>query len=323
MKKSIIIILLLALGSSLYAQYNLDDVTDSFQVFAEETAKALPLAANMGLNWNDAYSGKFPHFGVGLTAGAVFLPSEAFEDVLALTGTDNLAGMDKLGIPLPVYSFDGRLGLPVIPLDVGFKFGVLNPEMLDLDGMAIGFKMIGGDVRWGILEDKRFRPDVSIGFGYTWLNGDITAPMADQNIDISDTGVGSTLSLRDSDVNYNWSSNVMDFKAEVSKKILILNLHAGAGYSYGFSKAGGGLTASNVYVDDTQISDDQIDQINAATGMSIDPNGLSVLSEINGGTFRLFGGVGLNIFILKIDLGAVYGVSTDTLGLSGNIRIQY
>ena len=183
--------------------------------------------------------------------------------------------------------------------------------------------MIGGDIRWGIIEDKKFLPDVSLGFAYTWLNGDIIVPVADQTIDISGTGAGTTLSLEDSDMNYNWSTNVMDLKAQVSKKLLFLNFSAGAGYSYGFSTAGGGLTASNVYVDGTLIDSTQISQIEDATGLSVDPNGLNVLSEINGGSFRLFGGVGVSIFILKIDMGVVYGLPSQSLGLSGNVRIQY
>ncbi|MBF9019001.1 MULTISPECIES: hypothetical protein [unclassified Oceanispirochaeta] len=312
----------MALATSLSA-YDLDAVKDSFQSFADETANALPLAASMGLNWNDAYGGKFPHFGIGLTAGAVFLPSEAFEEVYALTGNDGLGDYGTLGVPLPVYSIDARLGLPVIPFEIGFKIGILNPDMLDLEGVSVGFKMIGGDIRWGIIEDKKFLPDVSLGFAYTWLNGDIIVPVADQTVDISGTGAGTTLSLEDSDMNYNWSTNVMDLKAQVSKKLLFINLSAGAGYSYGFSTAGGGLTASNVYVDGTLIDSTQISQIEDATGLSVDPNGLNVLSEVNGGSFRLFGGVGLSIFILKIDMGVVYGLPSQSLGLSANARIQY
>lgn len=115
----------------------------------------------------------------------------------------------------------------------------------------------------------------------------------------------------------------MDIKAQVSKKLLFLNLSAGAGYSYGISKAGGGLTASNVSVDGTLIDDGQITQIEDLTGLSVDPDGLSVLSEVNGGSFRVFGGVGVQIFILKVDLGVVYGLPSQSLGLSANARIQY
>lgn len=322
MKKTLILILMIALTASVFA-YNLDDVQASFQTFADETANALPLAASMGLNWNDAYTGSFPHFGVGLTMGAVFLPSEAFEEVYALTGNTSLGDFSQLGIPLPVYSIDGRLGLPVLPMDVGFKFGMLSPDMLSLDTISVGFKMVGADVRWAFLGDKKLLPEVSLGFGYTWLNGDITAPIANQVVDISSSGAGTTLSLEDSDMNFNWSTNVMDFKAQVSKKLLILNLSAGAGYSYGFSTAGGGLTAANVKVDGTTITDSQIAQIEQATGLSVDADGLNVSSDINGGSFRLFGGVGLNILLLKVDLGLVYGLPSQSLGMSANARIQY
>ncbi len=322
MKKLSILILAVLLSSSLFA-YDLSDVESSFKTFSDDTSNALPLAANMGLNWNDAYAGKFPHFGVGLTLGAVFLPIDAFEEIYALTGNGTLDQFPSAGLPLPVYSFDGRLGIPILPMDVGFKFGVLNSDMIDLQDFGVGFKMVGFDVRWAFFEDKGIMPDLSVGVGYTWLNGDIRVPVPDQTVDISSTGAGTTLALTDSDVYYKWSSNVFDIKAQASKKLLILNLSAGMGYSFGVSQAGGGITSGTVQVDGTTISDAQIQLIEQMAGVSVDTSGVDVMSKNNGGSFRLFGGVGLNLFILKIDLGVLYGLPSQTVGLTANARIQY
>jgi len=326
MKKFTILLLMMTLSSSMFVfgqTYDLTQVKSSFTTFSKDTANALPLAANMGLNWNDAYSGSFPHFGVGLTAGAVLLPVKAFEEIYSLTGNGSLDQFSAAGLPLPVYSFDGRVGIPILPMDVGFKFGVLNPDMIKMQDFKVGFKMVGFDARWALLKDKGIMPDVSVGAGYTWLSGDIRVPVADQTVDISSTGAGNNLNLTDSDIYYNWSSNVLDFKAQVSKKLLILNLSAGAGYSYGFSTAGGGISAGTVDVDGTKINQTQIDQIVALTGVPVDTSGLSVSSDNNGGSFRLFGGVGLNLFILKIDLGVLYGLPSSTVGMTANARIQY
>ena len=222
MKKFFIFFLLVLLTVSLSA-FDLDDVEASFQSFADETANVLPLAANMGLNWNDAFSGNFPHFGIGLTTGAVFLPSDAFKDVYTLTGESGLEDFPNMGIPLPVYALDGRIGLPVIPVDLGFKFGALNPDTIPLDAISVGFKMVGFDARWAVFEDKGPLPDLSVGMGYTWLSGDIIAPVADQSYVLAGTGVsGTDLNLTDSEMYYKWSSNILDFKAQVSKKFLIL-----------------------------------------------------------------------------------------------------
>lgn len=320
MKKLFIILFLVILTFSVSAQFSdVDEIKAGFQTFADETANALPLAASMGLNWNDAYSGDFPHFGVGLTLGAVFLPVEAFEEVLEAAGESIPEEISALGIPLPVYTVDARLGLPKLPLDVGFKVGYLDPEWIPAGDFKAGYTMIGGDVRWAILEDKGILPDVSVGFGYTYLSGTVSYPVPDQNFP-TDAG---TVTLTDSDMNYNWNSSVFDLKAQVSKKILLLNLSAGAGYSYGLSKAGGGVTAASAELNGNPIDDADIAALEAATGMTFDKDGFSVLSSVNGGSFRLFGGVGLNIFILKIDFGVVYGLPSNTLGATTNVRIQY
>jgi hypothetical protein len=303
--------------------YDLADVEDSFKSFADETAQALPLAANMGLNWNDAYSGNFPHFGVGLTAGAVFLPSEAFEQFSSITGESGLEDFSSLGVPLPMYSLDARLGIPLLPMDIGVKFGALNPETIPLDSISVGFQMVGIDARWAVMEGKGPLPEISLGVGYTWLSGDIISPIDSQTVDISGTGTGTELVLSDSDMYYKWSSNILDFKAQVSKKLLIMNLSAGAGYSYGISEAGGGISAATVTVDGHEITQSEISQLEDATGVSIDDGGLSVMSKINGGSFRVFGGVGFNLFVLKLDVGLLYGVTSQTMGMTTNVRIQY
>ena len=63
--------------------------------------------------------------------------------------------------------------------------------------------------------------------------------------------------------------------------------------------------------------------IEAATGLSIDNSGLEIMSKVNGGSFRLFGGVGFNLFLLKLDVGVLYGIPSQTVGLTTNVRFQY
>ena len=44
-------------------------------------AKALPYNTSVGLNWSDAFIGKFPRFGVGITVGTTLMPYSAFQGV--------------------------------------------------------------------------------------------------------------------------------------------------------------------------------------------------------------------------------------------------
>ncbi len=330
MKKILILITisLLAIGTVSAQDYDLSVVEDSFESFADGVANALPAATNMGLNWNDAYVGSFPHMGVGLTLGAVMLPIDAFEDVYDMTGEGGIDDFSDVGIPLPVYTGDFRMGIPLlpIPMDLGFKFGALNSSMFEVEDLEMEYLMVGGDVRWAIWEDRKLkglRPDLSIGVGYTYLKGNITVPIDDQAVDVSDVPGLNTMNIRDTEMFFDWGSSVLDLKAQVSKQILILNLSAGAGVSYGWSHAGGGITGSTVDVDGVEITSDQIDLISQLAGVDVDTDGVTVDSDVSGGSFRFFGGAGLNLWLLKIDLGLLYAVPSNTLGGSVNVRLQY
>ena len=324
MKKLGLILMLILLAFTVSAQdYNIDQIEKSFETFADETARALPMMAGMGLNWNDAYMGMFPRFGVGLTTGAVFIPMKAFEDVYDLTGDDTLDDMPGIGIPMPMYSIDGRIGIPILPMDVGLKVGVLNPR--DILDITVNYSMFGGDVRYAVLEGNPLFPELSVGVGYTHMSGAISAPIPAQTMDISGYAggaIGNELVVSDSDMLFDWSANVFDFKVQASKKLLLLNLSAGLGYSYGITTAGGGITNGSVSVDNVTITDEQIDQLEDLTGVSIDKEGVMISSDVNGGALRLFGGVGLNFPLVKLDFGLNYGLATGTMGLTSNVRLQ-
>lgn len=333
MKKILILmtISLLAIGSvsaQTTGDYDLSVIEDSFESFADGVANALPAATNMGLNWNDAYVGSFPHMGIGLTVGAVMLPIDAFEDVYDMTGEGGIDEFSDVGIPLPVYTADFRMGIPLIPLpmDLGFKFGTLNSSMLEIEELEMEYLMVGGDIRWAIWEDRKlkgFRPDLSVGVGYTYLKGNITVPIDDQVVDVSDSIIYNNMNIRDTEMYFDWGSSVLDLKAQVSKQILILNLSAGAGFSYGWSHAGGGITGSTVDVDGQEVDSSIISTLGDLAGVDIDTDGVTVESNVSGGSFRFFGGAGLNLWLLKIDLGLLYAVPSNTLGGSVNVRLQY
>ena len=65
-------------------------------------AEALPFNATIGLDWSSAYLGQFPHFGVGVTAGASTLPYEAVEQTfqaLSITLPSELDQFRSFGAP--------------------------------------------------------------------------------------------------------------------------------------------------------------------------------------------------------------------------------
>ena len=325
MKKTAIIFFLFIMTFSVTA-YDLEGVEEGFESFADEVASTLPLTAGMGLNWNDAYTGMFPRFGIGLTMGAVFIPSEAFEDVSDLIGDDTLTDLTSLGVPMPMYSLDARVGIPILPMDAGFKIGVLDTKnLLDSSDYSLNYLMIGGDVRYALLKGNPVLPELSVGVGYTYLKGEVVVPVGDQEVDISGVSngiIGNELAISDTDMLFDWGVNIFDFKVQASKKLLVLNLSAGMGYSYGVTSAGGGITNGTVSLDGSEISSTDIAALEAATGIEIDDEGVMISSDVNGGSLRLFGGAGLNLPLFKIDFGLNYGITNQTLGATTNVRLQ-
>ncbi len=298
---------------------------DDFKGFSDDMAKALPFASTVGMNWSNAYLGNFPHFGVGLTTGFVTLPADNFESVASQLGVSLPSEFFGLGIgvPLPAYTVDGRLALPVLPLDLGVKVGFLDPSWSEgLTGGAAGvdYLLLGGDVRWGLVKDKGILPAVSIGTGYNYMKGGLLMKNIVGATTLTSVA-GHTVSMSSADMVYEWSANVIDVKAQISKNLFILTPSVGLGYSYGFSQAGGGMDA-NILVDGHTPTPSEISTIESATGMTLDDQSLRILSEVKGGTLRAWAGCSVNLFVLKLDLNAMYNVFSGNLGATLNARIQ-
>jgi hypothetical protein len=105
------------------------------------------------------------------------------------------------------------------------------------------------------------------------------------------------------------------------------------GTSVGLSAAGGGLFSKLQYSDDggpytdvTQSDIDQIEQNFDDAGIDVpdlDPEeGISIASDVDGWAFRAFGGVGFNIFVMRLDLGVGYDILGRNLLGSVSGRIQ-
>jgi hypothetical protein len=314
-----------------------EDFSEGFIGFAEGLAEELPFNTMIGLNWSDAYIGNLPHFGVGITIGATLIPVDTFSKAFEPLGVDfatEFGDIGSLGFPLPAAVLDARIGGVFLPFDVGFKIGYLPEEAKVLlpDNMNLEYLMVGGDIRYAILQEKGLIPEVSVGLGYTYFRGDITVLGVlggNQDIaNIEDAGGPHTLTLQDPDVNLNWQASVIDVKIQVSKSILLLTPFIGMGISYGTSSAGGGLQ-SDVLFDGSPITQAQIEgveQYYKAQGEPIpdlSATGITVASEAKGWAYRAFGGVSLNIFLLRINLNAMYNITSGAIGASFNTTIQF
>lgn len=332
-------LLLLALVTSPVAAQTIsyEDFEDGFKSFASDLASGLPLNATIGNTWSDAYIGRLlggaPHFGVGMTIGASTLPFDTVDQVFTDLGLDmpsDLESFSSYGVPFPAYTADVRLGGFGLPFDFGVKLGGLNSGMFASAPFDFEYLLAGADIRFALVEEEGPKPDVSIGIGYNYLYGEIVVPDvfgSTYSFEIPD-GSGDTLAFEDPDLAFNWGASVIDLKAQVSKEVLILRPFAGFGASYSTAQAGGGLR-SRLLKNGVPVTQGEIDAIEdqfADAGVAIPEldaeEGISVVSDVSGWGFRVFGGLGFNILLLKMDLSLGYDFLGQNLQAALGARVQ-
>lgn len=319
------------------------EVKPAFEQFAQDVANSLPFNSSIGLGWSDAYIGQFPHFGIGVTAGATAIPADSVKTVtsaLSITLPSEFSYAEKYGFPVPAYTFDARIGGFGIPFDIGVKVGYVPPDAMQKMGLPVSldYLLVGADFRFALLKDKGFVPALSLGAGYTFMKGSLSVPglmsgpLTLGNFQVPDGSGGydiHTLELTDPSVNFSWDTNAIEVKAELSKNLLIFTPHLGAGASFSFgSHAGGGLQSS-LLIDGLTPTQDEINQIIQAfkdagkTPPDLTTTGIIVKKAAPvGWGARVFGGLSVNLFVLRLDLCGMYNIMSNSLGGSANVRVQ-
>ncbi len=341
MKKIFIIMIIFIVAvSGAFAQVAFDTMEESFSDFSDDVASALPYASTIGLNWSDATVRSLPHFGIGLTAGAIMIPSKAFTDLADSMGFEDELPKEiadsTIGVPLPGYTLEARIGGLILPFDIGVKFGYISPDMVAKLPVSVDYTLVGFDIRTPILKQNLLLPSISFGVGYNYLKSGIETSI-DAGLDsFAGTSTGNTyldeeidkLSFTDPRVRFQMESNVIDFKLQVSKNLLIITPYFGLGYAYGWSTAGGGIS-SDVEYNGSSISSAEISNIKDAFDLAgedapeLTADGVFVSSDVAAGAFRAFGGLSVNLFLIKLDLTAMYNLSSQSLGGSANVRIAF
>jgi hypothetical protein len=336
MKRALLVLIVLLSATAVFA-VNYSTFQDGFNEFAQDLANGAPMATSTGLAWSQAYIGQFPHFGLGLTVGATTISGGAMKtmaDSLGITLPSDFSYVSKYGLPLPSYTIDARIGGFVLPFDIGFKLGYIPPDTLKKMGLQVSldYILVGLDVRYSLLKDEGFTPALSVGLGYNHMKASVGAPGilgSDITIDQVNNGFGThTLSLANPDLGIDWSTNVIELKAQVSKKLIFITPYLGVAAALSFGASASGGVTSQLLFDGSPITQTQINQITQyykSLGQTPpDLSSIGVTANAANGAgfdFRAFGGVSFNLFILYLDLGVGYDFSTSALGGSLNARI--
>ncbi|MBN2532014.1 MAG: hypothetical protein JXB88_03935 [Spirochaetales bacterium] len=345
MQKAIIIAVLCILSIAGFGQETptFDDLEESFKNFAEGIASTLPYNALIGLSWSDAHIKNFPHFGIGVTAGFTIMPYVNLKDTLegldidlsAIEDSDIGEFIEDQGMPFPAVSLETRIGGFFLPFDMGFKVGFV-PDDFDLsmvmNGFALSYFAIGGDVRFRVVKQWFMVPDLSVGGGLTYQQGSIDIPgILGENIVLEEVGPYN-LEMEDPSLNFNWKTFVIDLKVQASWDLFLVTPYIGTGASYGlYAEAGGGIKTQIINsATGEPITQDEIDQIfDWCELMGYDKpdiNGTQILVSSEtppAWAYRIFGGVSFNFFILRLDVTMMYNIISGGLGGSLNARVQF
>jgi len=331
--KRLLIVLALALATgSLFAQIpDFNAFKGDVQTFASSIAASLPLESSVGLDWSDSYIGQFPHFGIGLTVGGATIPFSAVKTLVTDFGgsVSGFSSFQSIGVPVPAYTLDVRIGGFVLPFDIGLKFGYLPEGAFSTSSVKADYLLVGGDVRYGLVKEAGLIPAISVGLGYTYMRGNVSVPTNAGSVTLGPvsglpSGGTHTFTFQSPTLNFFWNTNVIDARVQVSKNLFIITPYVGLGAAYGISQAGGGLI-SQITEDGGTPNSQDITYINNLLGSNYSASNqqLLVTSGANGFSTRIFGGLSLNLFILKFGVGMEYEFLSGSLAGMINARVQF
>jgi hypothetical protein len=329
MKKIALLTVITALSAAapVFSQ-DLQDLQNSAGHFSAALAKSLPFNTALGLNWADAYIGKVfpgmpPHFGAGFSLGYTTMDFSAFEDLMGQFGFA-IPGGFKLGqMVLPAYTAEARVGGFFLPFDMGFKFGFLND--VGSASAKINYTLVGGEIRYALLEGGPILPAVSLGVGLNHLKGEFTGS-AGSGVSYG-IGSGETLDLSKPTVGLQWETLALDLKAQVSKSFLIITPYLGFGVSHAWSSAGYSVEADVTYKG-AALDPATKDRINAGLksagveGIDFNGKGIATIIEETGWSLRGFGGLSINLALFRLDLTGLYNFFDHNYGITLGTRFQ-
>jgi len=329
MKRSIVLLLALSLAGAGATAQTFEGFQTAFKSFADSMAGSLNINATVGDTWSSAYVGGFPHFGVGLAAGATFVDSTTTAALFSAIGQEMPAQLSSVGLPVPAAAATFKIGLPFIPLDIGLKAGLI-PESVGSSltslGVTADYKNVGLSLRYALLKEKLLVPAVSLGLSANYLQGSIKKAISGgQTMSFNDGSNNWVATMSDPTLDLWWETKSLDLTAQVSKKIVFFTPYAGAGFTVGNSTVKGGLDSTiSVTENGSPSTVEALRQaiINAGgTPPEFGDSGFSYTATNSSPTFRVYGGFSLDI-LLVLDCQVMYVPATKNLGASVTARVQ-
>lgn len=257
--------------------------------FTSQLNYVIPNSATENNVYSDAWIGKFipslpMHFAVGVEGGVTKLD---MSDLCQAAELVHVSGLPS-NFVFPTLGLNAKLGGIILPFDVGLSFMTFNTKDFGnlLKNIDFQFFIIGGNVRFAILQGKGILPKFSIGAGYYYSSGNIGKTTDNYGISVgykTHTLVAETQLSK----TFLFITPFIGFRAVFSKSDSSYNWKTTEGLTGEFS---GGKTIS------TDFSDSFIPQV--------------------------FGGVGLKLGVIQLDVNASWDFAHQIWNGGTSIRFQ-
>ncbi len=317
---------LLAGNAAVYAALpDFSTLTGSISTLADKAGAALPSASALGLDWSDSWIGSLvgvpPHFGLGADAGFTTIPTGSLQPLFDAMGVSLPAYATAMGgLPLPVYTINGRIGGFLLPFDIGLKLGYM--PTLTVSNLGVNYLLAGADLRYALLQDG-ITPGLSVGFGVNYIQANVSYTFPNQTLYVNGFTTGNgDVTLASPTVSLGLKDLTYELKGEISKNLLIVTPYAGAALDLSEMQADAGFNGT-ITSSAGSLTPGDITQLNSLTGANFSQNGITYTANSNNiWGARLYGGFSFNIVFFKIDLKAIYTFPSGNLGADLGARFQ-
>lgn len=290
-------------------------VVNGISDFSQELFKAIPNAQSQQQVYADAWIGSLipgAHFGLGVNAGAAAI------DARPLKLAANALNIDTENMPdtlaFPTVAADIRIGGFILPFDIGLsaltfdttKYGAIDDK---LEPSSIDYFSIGGDLRYAILKGGMFRPKFSVGAGVYHTKGSARIEDNDQK-------------LKRASADLDFSTTTFMLETQASIKLLFFIPFIGGKLLY--SKSSLNWNAHANWNNIIASSGDYYQMgISQAQSWGILPTDFGDSYSKTLLHPQIFGGFGLDLFILTATVTASYDFATKTPAAGASVRIAW
>jgi hypothetical protein len=231
---------------------------------------------------------------------------------------------------MPAFAASFKIGLPWLPIDIGVKAMYAPPSLMEdlLAGTGVGVDLlnIGVQARYALVKQTTLLPNISVGVGYTYQKGGISAVLDDSStryfIDSANTYY---VEASAPGLDISWASNTFDINAQISKKFLFIIPYVGVGATLGATSLTGGISSnlSTNYPGGFDALRTYMESL-GQTAPDFSATGLSYTVNVNDPIFRVYGGFSLRLFVVDFDFQGIYlPFNEGKLGFALTTRLQF